>query len=223
MLKIRLIFFFTRLFYGKYSPQFYFIYKKHVKKSVYRPCYKDSFMAHVEPLMENDMSYEIYNTSQTINFINFDFGSSIKDLKKIKGEPYYYTIEKIEKQHIIVIGYNEDSGNAEIKTVYYFYKNKLYMGEYVFISIQSQVENDIYKALENKYLNETIQNKSRFIIKDKNQSYIIPENTGFELIIKYYCHENKEVYELLKDHFNKYKKSGIGKKKSIEKGFLEMI
>jgi len=223
MLKVSLIFFYIRLFYGKYSPRYYFIYKKYVKKSAYRPCYKDSFIAHIEIFLENDENYEIHNTSQKISFVNFNFGCSIKELKKVKGEPYYYTIEKIGKADIICIGYNEDSLNTEIKTIYYFLNNKLFMGEYVFKSVPSQIENNIYKTLEDKYLNEPIRNKTCFIIKDYDQSVIIPENTGFELIIKYFCRENKEAYKLIKDHYNRYKRNGIVKNKNIDTDLFDKI
>jgi len=173
--------------------------------------------------MENNENYEIHPTSQTINFVNFDFGSSMKELKRSQGEPYYFTIERIGKEYITGIGYNEDALNTEIKTIYYFFRDKLFMGEYIFKSIPSQMENSIYKTLEDKYLSEPIINQSCFIIKDSSQSIIIPENTGFELIIKYFCRENNDAYKLLKDYFNKYKRNGIIKKKSISPDIFEKI
>ena len=223
MLKVKLLFFFNRLFYGSYSPQYYFTYKKFVNKSPYPPCYRDSFIAHIELFMDNNEKYDIYSSSQTINFTNIDFGTSIKALKKIKGQPYYFTIERIGKNHIIVLGYNEDSSSVDIKSVYYFYKDKLFMGEYVFTSVGGYDENSINKTLEEKYLKEQITNKSHFIIKDNRESVIIPEDTGFEVIIKYYCRENKEAYQLLKNHYNKYRTTGMSKKKTIDTSFLDAI
>lgn len=223
MLKVGIIFLFTRLFYGKYSPRYYFVYKKYVKKSAYRPCYRDSFIAHIENLMEGIIKYQVMRTDQEISFGGFSFGSAINELVKAKGEPYYYTIEPTPRKDFIkAIGYNEYSGQHEIKAVYFFYRNALFMGEYVFPLAGQQYIDSIFRSMGEKYLNNTMPDNSRFIIKDGSDAVIITDNNGFELIVQYYSN-TKATENLLKEIYLNYKKSGIGKIKNPGPDFFDKI
>lgn len=223
MIKVKLIFFFTRLFFGKYSPRYYFVYKKHVNKSAYRPCYRDSFIAHIENLMEKSDKNTVVNTDQVINFAGFAFGSPIGKVRKKRGEPYFYTVEKAGKKFLKAIGYNEDSGQMEIKVVYYFNEDRLFMGEYIFPESDLKFENNLNKSLEEKYSFSSLDGISKFIIKDPENSIIITENNGFEIIVKYFCTEDKESYDIIKGLYTKYKDSGIGKTKKNKNELLGII
>lgn len=173
--------------------------------------------------MEGSIKYQALKTEQEISFCGFSFGTSIKEVVKTKGEPYYYTIEPTPRKDFIkVIGYNEYSGQHEIKAVYFFYRNILFLGEYVFPLTGHQYTDSVFRSMGEKYLNNTMPGNTRFIIKDASDSIIITDNNGFELIVQYYFN-TQEIEALLKEIYQNYKKSGIGKIKNQRPDFFDKI
>lgn len=200
VLNYKLKVFFTELIKGKYSLEYYNLFKDNGLKNPFIPCFNDEFIFHIIKYLKQNSEIKIFKTEHKIMYGNVPFSIKINDLLKTKNEPDYFTISNFDKFIVKIFGYNDDILNAKMKSLYFFVDDIFILGENVFLEYSLPDNVNIAKIIFEKYSTKLWEDIDDFFIEDVNKNVIYYSNNGFEKSIKYFNVEDekaKNIYSKL--------------------------
>jgi hypothetical protein len=194
-----------KLMHGSFSTQYVVAHKRLLMSHPYPQSIKDDFINHVVPFFKEDDKMDVYTTGERIEYMGFAFGSGIKELLRYKKSPGFLTISNTRKQNVCagyiikIFGYTEDLFNTQVRLLFYFIKEKFFMGE-IYLSDSSAEQADfLCKILAEKYKLSGFTESNDFLINGPDGTSINYKNTGFSLMIRYFNINDAEVARSIKD------------------------
>lgn len=207
----RLKLFFIKIFYSKYNYRYINAYKKITNKSPHGYCIKDEFIYHILVFKDRDERFNNYKTEMEIKFGDFEYFDTYQKLRKQKGKPFCFNSYYLNNKYDIkIIGYRDSMYNTTMRVLYYFIDDVFFMGEYVFKGTIDEKAKRISKIMHEKYISKQSVPSEKFYIDGSFNTSIHFADTGFSLIIKYFCNDNDEIKAKLNDICKDY--NNISKK-----------
>jgi hypothetical protein len=190
-----------RMMYGKFSYEFYNIYKKSFIRSPFNYCFRDEFITHLLFILSKKEEIPSFNSGKEIYFENTPFFINYKDFLKKKGKPYCFNAFAFNQPDFVIkaLGYHATIAGSNSILVFYFMNDSFFMGEYIF----KKPKNDIKGSLTDHFLEIKDLPGDNFYIENTKDRIIHYQNTGFTVDIKYLSRENKAIIENLKQYYNK--------------------
>jgi hypothetical protein len=199
----RIVIFFSKLFFGKYSVRYVNIHKRLTRKSPYRHCIKGDFINQIAGFKTGNNSIVRYNTSAEIKFEDFDFLTKYPRVLRHKKKPQCISLQKDELFDLKIFGFRNTRFSSSIYTIYYFLNKRFFMGEYLLKGPSEESIKEIARLLQEKYLGKLTEENKNFIIRGKNHVTIFFENTGFNLSVKYFYDGDATISEKLNSYWEK--------------------
>jgi len=190
-----------RMIYGKFSYEFFHIYKKYFVKSPYQYCFRDEFIAHLLFVVSRNEEIPSFKSGKEIYFENTPYFINYKDFLKKKGNPYCFNAFAFNQPDFVIkaLGYQATIAGSKAILVFYFMNDYFFMGEYIFKNPKSNIK----ASLIAYFLEVKDLSGDNFYIENTKDRIIYFRNRGFTVDIKYLNRENKAIIENLKQYYMK--------------------
>ncbi len=194
---------FTRIIYGKFSIEFFHLYKKYFIRSPFQYCFRDEFVSHLLFVMDKSQDIPLYKSSREIYFENTPYFIRYKEFIKLRGEPYCFNAYSFINPDFVIkaIGYQDHIVGSKAVVVYYFMNDYFFMGEYIFKNPKTNIK----ESLVNHFLGYDGVTEDNFYIENTLKRTIHYQDTGFTIDIKYITEEDSQVAENLRSYLNQVK------------------
>lgn len=189
----------VRLFYGRFSLHYVNAYRRLFYNHPFPQSIKDDFINHIIVFFQTDNKITEYQTSEKIEFLGFNFGSTLKQLLKAKKNPDSFYVTKENTHEVKILGFNENLFGGDVKALFYFIDDRFFMGEYIFTEISKVNPSLLSKAISEKYkLSESVEGQD-FLINSSGEYKLYYTNTGFSIMIRYFSLKDPIVAKKLKE------------------------
>ncbi len=187
------------LIHGKYSAEYVSAYRKFFFTHPLPQAIKDDFINHIITFFDPDHKIETFQTNQKIEFLQFAYGSPMQLLLGRRGSPDYLNVITESVHEIKVLGYDENLFDSEVRALFYFVRNRFFMGEYYFPEISRLKPMLICSALAEKYGLAAFKEDNDFLVMGNENTILKYKNTGFSVMIRYFSMNDPEITKQLKD------------------------
>lgn len=200
----------ARTIYGRFSFEFYHLYKKYYVRSPYQYCFRDEFISHLLFVISKKNELPSYKSIKDIYFENTPYFISYKEFLKKKGKPYCFNAFAFNEPDFLIkaLGYHANISGSKAVLVFYFMNDSFFMGEYIF----KNPKNDIKASLMAHFVGVNQISADNFYIENSKDRIIHFQDTGFTVDIKYLTRENQAIIDTL----NQYCVKVTGKKSKVK-------
>jgi len=203
-----LILLFVRMVKGRYSFAYVAVFKYFFKKSPGSVAIKDDVINHVHFFFVDGCAR--LQTKKRISFSDVEFFSSKKQLRKKLGKPHYFTAFLMGEKIGEVYGYSDTLFGEDVRCLYFFVDNTLFLGEYSFGENSELDASYVASGLQEKYTGkQTNIEGDCFLIEDHENRKLYFGDDGFSIRIIYFNAGNDALNEEIRDYIQ-----GSSKKKS---------
>jgi hypothetical protein len=190
----------TALLCGKFSSQWYFLFKKISEK------YPDPRLACPEATEVNlvmalqnaisgDKTENRMGTLYPITFSFTPFGLSRKEVLYARGKPEYFGFVKVGSHNIGSLAYRSNYLEQDSMTVFYFFDEEFFCGEYLFCKKQHSLVKLLLDELRKNYRVDPPSHLSQAlrITASSGTEEIYVCDTGTEISTRFISHHNPSI------------------------------
>lgn len=191
----------VRMLFGKFSFEYYHLYKKYYVRSPHQYCFRDEFISHLLFVISKKNDLPSYKSIKDIYFENTPYFINYRELLKKKGMPYCFNAFAFNEPDFVIkaLGYQTIISGSKAVLVYYFMNDSFFMGEYIF----KNPKNNIKASLMAHFTEEGDILADNFYIENSKDRIIHFQNTGFTIDIKYLTRENQAIIDTLNQYYTK--------------------
>lgn len=186
-----------QMLHTKYSYEYVTQFKKYTNKSPFPYCFKDDILPYLRLI--NNKKKEILTIESAIpyKFENSDFGEIKEIVLKDQPKPDCFNIFRIGEAELRAYGFEENSFDTQLKTVFFFLGNSLVMGEYIMDSSNNIDNNKILATYISKDALEQIETKSKFLISCADNTSILYYDNGFTTTVRFVDLKNQQLMNIV--------------------------
>jgi hypothetical protein len=199
----------VRMLFGKFSFEFYHLYKKYYVRSPHQYCFRDEFISHLLFVISKKNELPSYSSIKDIYFENTPYFINYKELLKKKGAPYCFNAFAFSEPDFVIkaLGYQTIISGNKAVLVFYFMNDSFFMGEYIF----KNPKNNIRASLMAYFIEEGDISADNFYIENSKNRIIHYQDTGFTIDIKYLTREDQTIINTLSQYYTRV----TGKKSKV--------
>lgn len=199
----------VRILFGKFSFEFYHLYKKYYVKSPHQYCFRDEFISHLLFVISKKNELPSFQSMKDIFFENTPYFINYKELLKNKGVPYCFNAFAFSEPDFVIkaLGYQTIISGSKAVLIFYFMNDSFFMGEYIF----KNPKNNVKASFMAHFIGEGDITADNFYIENSKDRIIHYQNTGFTIDIKYLTMENQVINDILNQYYTKV----TGKKSKV--------
>ncbi len=214
---------FHRIFFGRYSARYIEAFKRFTNKSPYSYCIKDDFVNSIAGFYQKRDSLPVYHTQLEIGFAGVDFGSTFRQVLKMKGRPVCVNAQRLQDFDLKIFGYRDTLFSSPARIYFYFINGRFFMGEYSLKDADTGKTGEVAHILFKKYLNQTRAAVDDFLIIGPEDIRIRFGHTGFSLSMKYLWGSDEQVSDILGSFWANTVKHHIESPSSFEEELLNKL
>ncbi|MCF8378303.1 MAG: hypothetical protein K9H49_01925 [Bacteroidales bacterium] len=197
--RARLHLFFTKLFYGTNSNNYFRNLNRYFGELPYPDAIKfDPIYFMKSFYKKSDQPY--FQSEKEILFNEIDLGTNYPGFLKKMGSPSYVTIrrKKEEGVEVFVYGFKRKVYEYDAAILYFFSGDLFLMGQYIFKREKQEISpDDINQKLKSKYLSEENNSQTKYTIKGSNKTLIDFEDNGFAVTMSYFNPDKSAVRKMV--------------------------
>lgn len=201
--------FLFRIFFGKFSPQYFEVHKKYTGKRPFQHCIKDDLVNYIAPFFDKRKEKLYFTSNADIKFGKVPFGRSFRSVYRELPNPFCINSVRNKSFSYKVLGYRNEMFDQDMKSYYFFINDTFVMGIYNFKSSSETKSNEILNIIRKKYLQQSDVLAEDFIIEGINKVSMHFKNTGFNISLTYLDYNQDEIIDLLEDYWNQSVGKGI--------------
>jgi hypothetical protein len=142
--------------YGKYSPEWYFLFKRKTEstKDPRLQCpglSRENLVSTLQSAISGDPVENRMGTMYPITFCFTPFGKSRKEVLYIRGKPDSFGFVKAGTHIIGSLCYRSNYLGQDTQTVFYFFDEEFFCGEYIFCKKQNTFVKSLIDELRKNY------------------------------------------------------------------------
>ncbi|MCB0804457.1 MAG: hypothetical protein KDC05_01590 [Bacteroidales bacterium] len=197
--------------FGSFSYEYLSKFYSYYFEILYPPSIRYEPVYYILPYFKEFKPQHELSTSSKIDFGGYVPGQSYKDFYSQLGKPNYISITDPESEDLkmVVSGYPRKVYNYQCTMLFFFHKDILVMGQYLFKKEKQKIDTqDLAGKLQANYVESTLESgKQDFVIKDVTGNRIHFRDNGFDVAVSVF---NPEIGDL-----NEKISSTVAKNKSF--------
>lgn len=185
------------LVHGKYSYDYIRTFKKYTNTNPFPYCVKDEILPYLRQSGKANPNVIHYTTLKEPLFEDMPFHIGLPQILKSYGKPDCFNSYLIKGFEVKAFGYYRDVFGSDVLAVFYFFLDKLVMGEYILTeSKESLISKFRDTLLEKAGVNDETPVNHFFIDYDEKKSVYYREN-AFSVVIRYVNRTDKLFADLI--------------------------
>lgn len=185
---------------GKFSPQWYFLFKKisenHPDSRLVCPgMTKVNLVGVLQDAISGDKTENRMGTLYPITFSFTPFGLSRKEVLYTRGKPDHFGFVKVGSHIIGSLAYRSNYLEQDSMTVFYFFDEEFFCGEYLFCKKQHSILKLLLDELRKNYRVDPPSHLSQAlrITASSGTEEIYVCDTGTEISTRFISHHNPSI------------------------------
>ena len=185
--------------FGPYSYSYLSKFYSYYFELLYPPSIRYEPVYYILPFFKEYCSQREISTSNKIDFGGFIPGHNYKDFFIKMGKPNYISITDPESQDLkmLVAGYTRKVHDYQCTMLYFFHKDILVMGQYLFKKEKQKINTrDLAIKLQSNYMESPVESGNNdFVIRDLAANRIHFRDNGFDVAITVFNPEMDDLKE----------------------------